>query len=153
MEVKAKRDGQGEYYLDIGPVTLSLSAQVIKALHTVIDQRLNQFSEQEAAALDKKFQAYKVLATKMSAVDDRIIQKFAPQVSPEQLVTIVRLAEGDVLLQKVLKNLSRQNRRQFEDDYAAMDKITVQHACLYMEQLVPMIKKAAQEQRELQQAL
>jgi flagellar motor switch protein FliG len=152
MEVSGKRDGNGDYQLQMGPVTLTLAPQVLHALHEVIDQRLNRCSEQEAQALDKKFQAFKVLATKMSGVDERIIQKFAPKVSAEQLVTIVRLAEGDELRHKVLRNLSQQNRRQFEEDYARLDKITVQQACVHMEQLVPTIRLAAQEQRTLQQA-
>jgi flagellar motor switch protein FliG len=143
MEVSGKRDGNGDYQLQMGPVTLTLAPQVL---------HLNRCSEQEAQALDKKFQAFKVLATKMSGVDERIIQKFAPKVSAEQLVTIVRLAEGDELRHKVLRNLSQQNRRQFEEDYARLDKITVQQACVHMEQLVPTIRLAAQEQRTLQQA-
>lgn len=89
----------------------------------------------------------------MSEVDDRIVQTFAPQVTPEQLVTIVRLAEGDVLREKVLRNLSKQNRRQFEEDYAALNKITVHQACLYREQLVPLIKKVAQQQKALHESI
>ncbi len=153
MEISAKRDESGEYQLEMGPVTLALPPQVIEALHSVIDKRLNQFSEEEALLLDKKLQAYKALATKMCAVDDRIFQTFAPQITSEQLVTLVRLGEGDSLREKVLRNLSRQNQRLFEEEFDLHDKITVQHACLYMEQLVPLIKKAVQRQKEIQQEM
>ena len=149
MEISASRNKTGEYQLEIGPVMFSLPSDVVKALQQVIDQRLNQNSAIDDENAKRKMTAYRVLASKMTSVDDRIVQKFAPQVSPEQLVTIVRMAEGDGLYKKVIKNLSKQNRRQFEEDYAAMDKITEQHACLYMEQIVPMIKRAAQEQNEL----
>lgn len=150
MEVTAKRNQQGEFELEMGPVTLELNAQVIEALRSVIDKRLNSSNDQETQLLEKKIQAYRVLATKMAEVDDRIIQEFAPQVGAEQLVTMVRLAEGNTLREKVLRNLSKQNRRQFEDDDKALGEITYQHACLYMEQIVPLIKQAAQHQKQLQ---
>lgn len=149
MEISASRNKMGEYQLEIGPVTFSLPSDVAKALQQVIDQRLNQNSAIDDENTKRKITAYRVLASKMIGVDDRIVQKFAPLVTPEQLVTIVRLAEGDEFYKKVVKNLSKQNRRQFEEDYASMDKITEQHACLYMEQIVPLIKRAAQEQKEL----
>ena len=149
MEISASRNKMGEYQLEIGPVTFSLPSDVAKALQQVIDQRLNQNSAIDDENTKRKITAYRVLASKMIGVDDRIVQKFAPLVTPEQLVTIVRLADGDEFYKKVVKNLSKQNRRQFEEDYASMDKITEQHACLYMEQIVPLIKRAAQEQKEL----
>ena len=149
MEISASRNKTGEYQLEIGPVTFSLSSDVVYALQQVIDQRLNQNSAVDDENTKRKITAYRVLASKMTGVDDRIVQKLAPQLTSEQLVTIVRMAEGDGLYKKVAKNISKQNRRQFEDDYVAMDKITEQHACLYMEQIVPLIKRAAQEQKEL----
>jgi len=149
MEISASRNKKGEYQLEIGPVTFSLSSDVVYALQQVVDQRLNQNSAVDDENTKRKITAYRVLASKMTGVDDRILQKLAPQLTSEQLVTIVRMAEGDGLYKKVAKNISKQNRRQFEDDYVAMDKITEQHACLYMEQIVPLIKRAAQEQKEL----
>jgi flagellar motor switch protein FliG len=136
----------------MGPVTFSLPHEVVRALRDVIDQRLNN-SGIDDENLQRKLLAYRVLASKMTGVDDKVVQKFAPKVTPEQLVTIVRMAEGDGLYHKIVKNLSKQNARQFETDYAAMDKITEQHACLYMEQLVPLIKRAAQEQKELHESM
>lgn len=150
MEILGSRLKSGEYQLEIGPVTFTLPSDVINALQQVIEQRL-QKNGSENDSIHRKLEAYRALASKMMGVDDRIVQKFAPQLSPEQLVTIARLAEGDGLYQKILKNLSMQNRRQFEEDYASMDKITEQHACLYMEQIVPLIKQTAQEQKQLQQ--
>ena len=149
MEISANRTKSGEYQLDIGPVTFDLPSEVIAALQQVIDQRINQKNSIDDESIKRKLEAYRALASKMIGVDDRIVQKFAPKVTPEQLVTITRLAEGDTLYQKVLKNLSKQNGRQFEEDYKAMNKITEQHACLYMEQIVPLIKLAAHEQKEL----
>ncbi|BCN94084.1 hypothetical protein THMIRHAM_18690 [Thiomicrorhabdus immobilis] len=153
MEISASRNHTGEYLLEIGPVTFTLPVDVISALQQVVDQRLNQNSSADDENLKRKLVAYRVLASKMTGVDDRIVQKFAPKVTPEQLVTIVRMAEGDGLYQKIVKNLSKQNRRQFEEDYEAMDKITEHNACLHMEQLVPLIKSAAQEQKELLESM
>lgn len=150
MDIEAKRKESGEFELEIGPVVFSLPVEVVKGLSTLLEQRLNNPSVADDESHQRKLTAYRVLAGKMIGVDDRIVQKFAPQVTPEQLVTIVRLAEGDGLYNKVVKNLSKQNRRQFEEDYAALDKITEQNACLHMEHLVPLIKSAAQEQQTLQ---
>lgn len=150
MEIAASRTQSGEYHLEIGPVTFTLPKEVISALQQVVEQRLHQSNSVDDENIKRKLDAYRMLATKMSGVDDRVVQKFAPRVTPEQLVTITRLAKGDVLYKKVSKNLSKQNRRQFEEDYKAMDKITEHHACLHMEQLVPLIKNAAQEQKDLQ---
>ena len=150
MDVTARRNKQGDYELEMGPVTLEIGSEVLSALQKVIDKRLNDSSDQEAALLDKKIQAYRLLATKMSSVDDRIVQAFAPKVVGAQLVTMVRLAEGNTLRNKVLKNLSKQNQRQFEEDEAQLGAISYQHACAYMEQIVPLIKQAAQEQKILQ---
>lgn len=148
MDIEAKRKESGEFELEIGPVVFSLSIEMIKALHDLLEQRLNSSSVADDESHQRKLTAYRMLANKMIGVDDRIVQKFSPEVTPEQLVTIVRLAEGDGLYQKVIKNLSKQNRRQFEEDYAALDKITEQNACLYMEQIVPLIKRVVQEQED-----
>lgn len=153
MEIAASRTKNGEYQLEIGPVTFTLPEDAVSALQQVIGQRLNQNNEVDSDNIKRKLDAYKALASKMIGVDDRIVQKLATKVTPEQLVTITRLAEGDSLYEKVARNLSKQNRRQFEEDYKAMNKITEKHACLYMEQIVPLIKRAAQEQKELQASL
>ncbi len=149
MDIKAWRDESGQFQLEMGPVIFTLHEEAIEGIRKVIDQRLHHSSELDEEGGRRKIKAYRVLASKMASVDDRIVQKFAAQVSPEQLVTIVRLAEGDALYQKVLKNLSKQNRRQFEEDYKAMDKISEHHACLHMEQVITLIRRAAEEQKLL----
>ncbi len=150
MDVSASRDKNGVFHLEIGPVTFALNGEAVEGLQKVIDQRLNQGSEIDAQNTKRKLDAYRALASKMAGVDDKIVQKFAPQVTPEQLVTIVRLSDGSSLYEKIVRNLSKQNRRQFEEDYKVLDKITEQNACIYMEQLVPLIKKAAQEQKAIE---
>jgi flagellar motor switch protein FliG len=153
MEISASRDKSGDYLLEVGPVTFTLQEDSVEALRSIIDQRLNKGDEIDAENMRRKLTAYRALANKMSAVDDLIVQKFAPKVTAEQLVTIVRLSEGSELYNKIVKNMSKQNRRQFEDDYKSMEKISEHNACIYMEQLVPLIKKAAQEQKELQKEM
>lgn len=149
MDVNARRGQTGEYFLELGPVVFELDSASVNTLQNIIRQRLSQPSGADDAALSKKLHAYRVLATKMNAMDDRILQKFATQVSQEQLVTLVRLSEGDRLFHKVVRNLSRQNGKQFQQDYHDLNKITTHQASLYMEQLVPMIRKAVQEQKAM----
>lgn len=149
MEVNAERLADGRYLLDLGPVSFHLDGPTIEQLNQVVSQRLHQSDETEAAALQKKLNAYRKLAQKLVSMDDRVLQKLLPQLSPEQTVTLVRLST-DGMYDKVCRNFSRQNAKQFEDDYQAFDKITLHQATLYMEQMMPMIKQAAQEQKKLQ---
>ncbi|QCU90821.1 FliG C-terminal domain-containing protein [Thiomicrorhabdus sediminis] len=150
MEVSAHKTKSGEYQLEIGPVTFELTADATAALSKVISQRLSQ-SGLDAENLHRKLKAYRAVANKLAYADDAIIQKFSTQLAPEQLITLVRLADGDSLYNKVARNLSKQNRRQFEDDFNGLNKITEHAACLHMEQIVPLIKKTAQEQKALQE--
>lgn len=150
MEISAKHDATGEYQLEVGPVQFALNKEAINALYHVIDKRLSEGDKKEAEALHRKLSAYRDLATKMGGVGDKVVQKFVTRVSPEQLVTMVRLADGQVLYNKVLRNLSKQNRRQFEEDYETMNRITEHQAVIYMEQIIPIVKQAAEEQKKLQ---
>lgn len=149
MEVSSKRNEAGEFLLEIGYVTISLPAEAVSSLKQVIGRRLNQTSDVEQQALDKKIAVYRELSNKLITTDDRIIQQVALQMTPEQLVTIARLSTGERLFHKIVRNLSRQNGSQFQEDYQAMDKITEHQACANMEKLVPLIRKAAQRQKEL----
>ncbi|MDR9497992.1 MAG: FliG C-terminal domain-containing protein [Hydrogenovibrio sp.] len=149
MEVNAKRLESGEYTLDMGPVSLTLEEPVLEQLYEVIHQRLQRSGQQEAVGLNKKLQAYRTLAKKLVTVNDRILQALLPQLTPEQMVTMVRLS-GPEMFDKVKRNLSRQNGQQFEEDHHDLNKITVHQAILYMEQIMPLIKRAAQEQKQRQ---
>lgn len=149
MEITAKRDHDGLYILETGPVSFELPQQALESLQKVVSDRLQKATSSSSESLNRKINTYRNLATKMITVDDRILQSFLPQASPEQLVTLVRLAEGERLFHKVMRNMSRQNGQQFQQDYQDLDKITEHQACLYMEQIVPMIKKAAQAQKEM----
>ncbi|KUJ72826.1 FliG C-terminal domain-containing protein [Thiomicrospira sp. WB1] len=152
MEVNAKRLESGEYNLDMGPVSLTLEEPVLERLYDVIHERLHRSGKQEAEALNKKLTAYRTLCRKLVSVDDRILQNLLPQLTPEQTVTMVRLA-GEEMYQKVMRNLSRQNAQQYEEDHHDLNKITVHQAILYMEQIMPLIKRAAQEQKKRQAEL
>ena len=149
MEIKAKREQSGVFQLDMGPVIFSLPVEAIEALQKVVYERLNQPSQQDDEAIHRKIKAYRALASKMTTMDNRVVEKFLQHIEPEHLITLVRLAEGDELYSTVKKNLSKQNRRQFEEDYLALDKITEHCACVHMEQLIPHIKRAVKEQKEL----
>lgn len=147
MDIIASKDQNGMNQLEIGPVILELPNQVVKGLYDAVHKHLNEPDAEAKKVLEKKLLAYRTLASKMRTVDDRIVQKFAAQLKPEHLVTLVRLSEGDSLYQKVVRNLSKQNARQFKMDYEDFNTITEHQACVYMEKIVPLIKKAAQEQK------
>ncbi|QBZ83862.1 hypothetical protein GHNINEIG_01930 [Hydrogenovibrio crunogenus] len=149
MEITAKRDHDGLYILETGPVSFELPQQALESLQKVVSDRLEKATSSSSEGLSRKLNTYRNLATKMITVDDRILQSFLPQASAEQLVTLVRLAEGERLFHKVMRNMSRQNGQQFQQDYQDLNRITEHQACLYMEQIVPMIKKAAQAQKEM----
>lgn len=149
MEITAKRDHDGLYILETGPVSFELPQQALESLQKLVSERLEKATSSSSESLKRKINTYRNLATKMITVDDRILQSFLPQATPEQLVTLVRLAEGERLFHKVMRNMSRQNGQQFQQDYQDLNQITEHQACLYMEQIVPMIKKAAQAQKEM----
>ena len=150
MEIEIHRLKNGDLRLDFGQVMLHLPPEIIKALQHVVEKRLNMSGEAERAALEKKLAIFRDLANKLAHMDDRVLQKVLPQLTPEQLVTLVRLSEGDYFYQKVLRNMSKTNRRQFEEDYARLNRITKHQAVIYMEQIIPLLKKAAQEQKALE---
>lgn len=147
MEISAKRGTDGEYLLEMGYVTIELPYDAVTQLQLIIDKRLNQSSEIEQQSLDKKIHVYRELANKLVNADERIIQKVAVQMTSEQLVTIARLADGERLFHKIMRNLSRQSGKQFQEDFQAFDKITEHQACINMEKMVPLIRQAAKERQ------
>lgn len=150
MDIEIHKLKNGEIRLDFGQVMLDLPPQVVEALQAVVDKRLNMSGEAERASIKKKLVIFRDLANKLAHMDDRVLQKVLPQLTPEQLVTLVRLSDGDYFYNKVLRNLSKTNRRQFEEDYARLNRITEHQAVIYMEQIIPLLKKAAQEQKALE---
>lgn len=149
MDITAKRDHDGQYILEMGPVFFELPLESLELLHKLVGERLGNHATVDMDGLNKKLNAYRALASKLVSMDDRVLQKLVTQLTPEQLVTMVRLADGERLFHKVIRNLSRQNGQQFQQDYHDLNKITVHQASLYMEQAVPMIRQAAQEQKAL----
>ncbi|SIO10346.1 flagellar motor switch protein FliG [Sulfurivirga caldicuralii] len=149
MDIEVRRLKNGEIQLDFGRVMLNLQPAVIKALQQALDARLNACGEKERAAIKKKLAVFSDLAKKLAAVDDRIMQRMLSQLTAEQLVTLARLG-GEAVLRKIERNLSKTNRRQFEEDYARLNRITEHQAVIYMEQIVPVLKKIAQEQKALE---
>lgn len=150
MGIEIKKLENGEVRLDFGQVMLDLPVSVISTLQQVVDKRLNMSGEAERLAIKKKLAVFRDLANKLAHMDDRVLQKVLPQLTPEQLVTLVRLSDGDYFYNKVLRNLFKTNRRQFEEDYARLNRITEHQAGIYMEQIIPLLKQAAQEQKRLE---
>lgn len=152
MEITAKREKNGHSILGVGAVSFELTEEAIEALQKIIGERLAQNSGGSSEALQRKIKTYRNLATKMITVDDVSLQMVLPRMKPEQLVTMVRLADGERLFHKVMRNLSRQNGQQFQQDYLDLDQITEHQAGVYMEQIIPLIKEVAQVQKQRQSA-
>ncbi len=150
MEISVKKLKNQNFALEVGAVTLEVAPEVVKSLHETIDRHLNQGGATDDSALQKKLGVFRALADKLVVANDRVLQNFLPKLKPMQLVTLVRLSTGGKLYDKVLKNLSRTNARQFEEDYQAMDKITLHQALVNMEQIVPLLKAAIAEQKKIE---
>lgn len=149
MEILAKRNESGSFHLTMGYVSFDMSESAIQALQKVISERLGQSSEKDKLITEKKIQAYRQVANKLVQADNRIVQKFAVLLSAEQLITLARLAQDESLYNKIMMNLSKQNKAQFEDDYRAMKGITEKQALINMEQIIPIIKQVAKEVKSL----
>ncbi len=149
MEILAKKNEAGSFHLAMGYVSFDMSESAIQALQKVISERLGQSSEKDKLITEKKIQAYRQVANKLVQADNRIVQKFAVLLSAEQLITLARLAQDESLYNKIMMNLSKQNKAQFEDDYRAMKGITEKQALINMEQIIPIIKQVAKEVKSL----
>ena len=150
MEIKAKRQKSGDYMIEIGPTIFTLPENVVEALTQVLKNRNQNSAEQDKARMEKRLAAYRGLASKLSTIDDALMQNLLTQISPEQMVTLARIASDDSVYKKILKNLSRQNGRQFEDDYKRLSRISVHQAGTQMETMVPILKKAIQARKQIQ---
>jgi len=150
MEIAVKKLKNQNFALEVEPVTLELPSEVVKNLYEVIERHLNTAAISSNEALEKKLSVFRALSDKLIDANDRVLQHFLPKLTAAQLVTLVRLSTRQRLYQKVLKNLSRTNARQFEEDYREMDKITVHQAVVSMEQIIPQLKAAIAEQKKLE---
>lgn len=150
MEIKAKRQANGEYMIEIGPVIFNLPQPVVEALHQVINERAHAVTSADKERTEKRLAAYRSLANKLGTIEDPLMQTLLTQIRPEQMVTLARIATGDAVYQKILKNLSRQNARQFEEDYARINQISVHQASSQMELMLPILKKAIQTRKQIQ---
>ncbi|GAB6035307.1 FliG C-terminal domain-containing protein [Galenea microaerophila] len=149
MEISVKKLKNQNFALEVEPVTIELTPEVVKSLHEVINLYLKK-GQSQSEDLEKKLSIFRALADKLVRADDRVLQHFLSKLTPGQLVTLVRLSTDQKLYQKVLKNLSRTNARQFEEDYREMDKITQHQAVVYMEQIIPQLKAAIAEQKKIE---
>ncbi len=149
MDIKAKRNKTGEYMIEMGPVIFNLPQNVVEALYKVISQRAQASSEQDKLRMEKRLAAYRSLANKLGTIEDAIMQSLLNQIRPEQMVTLARISQSKEVYNKIVRNLSRQNARQFEEDYVRLTKISVHQAGTHMEQMLPVLKKAIQARKDV----
>ena len=150
MEINARHAGGDQIEVEIGNATITLPTSTLKSLQQLINQRLNQVDSNEQQEMQKKIKAYAALATKMAQFKPVVLQTLFVKLSPQQLVTLARLAHGNTLYEQIMANLSKQNRRQFEDDYQTFNQISYHQAIIFMEQSINLIKKAARQQKSLE---
>lgn len=150
MEIKAKRQKNGDYVIEVGPTIFSLPENVVEGLNKVINDRFKTVTPQDKERMEKRLVAYRNLAAKLSTIEDAIMQNLLNQISPEQMVTLAKINQDGAVYQKILRNLSRQNARQFEEDFKRAGKTSVHQASTQMEQMIPVLKKAIQVRKQVQ---
>lgn len=150
MEIKAKRQQSGNYVVEVGPTIFNLPENVVEALSKVIRERFKVVTEQDKERMQKRLTAYRALAGKLTQVENALMQDLLNQVSSEQMVTLARIAQGDEVYKKIVANLSRQNARQFEEDFKRLNKISLHQASTQMEKMVPILKKVIQARKQIQ---
>jgi len=143
MDIYVKRTKEGGFQLSMGYVTFQLSESALLKLKDVISVRLNQSSDVDNANHERKLTGYRNLANKLVASSDRVVQEFAITLTTEQLVTIARLADGKKMCDKIVRNLSKQNGKQFMADFEGIGGVTEHQAIVNMEQAIPIIRKVA----------
>lgn len=148
MEIRGKRQKNGDFMIEVGPTIFNLPENVVKALADLLKNRSARSAEQDKVRMEKRLDAYRGLAQKLSALDDALVQSVLGQITPDKMVTLARLAPGDAVYNKILKNLSRQNGRQFADDYKRTDRISVHQASTQMEQMIPVLRRAIQARKQ-----
>jgi|SRR5690554_3021097 len=147
MEVKGKRQQTGDYIIEAGSTIISLPQNVIAALANLMNNRKDDTDGRYKARVEQRLQTFRAFANQVSQFDGPVIQGLLSQITMEQMVTLARLADGDKVYQKIVANLSRQNARQFEDDYQRLNKITVHQASAQMDKIVPIIQRAIKSQK------
>ncbi|WP_029933778.1 FliG C-terminal domain-containing protein [Thiomicrospira pelophila] len=150
MEIKAKRQQSGNYVVEVGPTIFNLPENVVEALSKVIRERFKVVTEQDKERMQKRLTAYRVLAGKLTQVENALMQDLLNQISSEQMVTLARIAQGDEVYKKIVANLSRQNARQFEEDFKRLERISLHQASTQMEKMVPILKKVIQARKQIQ---
>lgn len=150
MDIKAKRQQSGQYVIEVGPTIFNLPENVVEALNKVITERFRVMTDQDKERMQKRLTAYRALAGKLTQIENALMQDLLTQISSEQMVTLARIAEGDEVYKKIVANLSRQNARQFEEDFKRLDKISIHQASTQMEKMVPILKKVIQARRQIQ---
>lgn len=150
MEIKAKRQQSGNYVVEVGPTIFNLPENVVEALSKVIRERFKVVTDQDKERMQKRLTAYRALAGKLTQIENALMQDLLTQISSEQMVTLARIAQGDEVYKKIVANLSRQNARQFEEDFKRLNKISIHQASTQMEKMVPILKKVIQARRQIQ---
>lgn len=150
MDIKTKRQQSGQYVIEVGPTIFNLPENVVEALNKVITERFRVVTVQDKERMQKRLTAYRNLAGKLTQIEDALMQDLLNQISSEQMVTLARIAQGDEVYKKITANLSRQNARQFEEDFKRLDKISIHQASTQMETMVPILKKVIQARRQIQ---
>jgi flagellar motor switch protein FliG len=148
MDIRAEKQPDNSIMLHLDFVSYKLSNTVAVNLKNILDHRLNNNSEAELESLEIKIRHYRELANKLNSLDAIVIQTFLLELNTKQKVILARLAAADSFYNKILLNLSKQNQKQFKEDYDEYDEITYHQAALEMERMIPLIRKAAQKQRD-----
>lgn len=134
---------ESEYVIELDCAILTLPQAHVQALQRGIEARLRRGANGDMAQYKKKLVVYAQLLNKLVDMNDIKMQEFLRKIKSEQAVIMAKVAGGNSLKEKFMRNMPMQTRRVFEDDYDEMQKITLHQAVNYVEEVLPLLKSLA----------
>lgn len=148
LEVKGKRLKNGQFLVEIGPAIFQMPEAVVTGLAQALKDRQISSQDADKQRAQKRLDGYRALATKISEMEDAVIQNVLSQITPAQIISLARISQSKAVYNKIVNNLSRQNSRQFEEDYRENKPISVHQASMHMEVMLPIIRRAVRLRKE-----
>lgn len=148
LEIRGRRQKTGGFILEIGPAIFNLHASVVRGLADVLSNREESAKKMDEHRTQQRLEGYRALASKIAGMEDSIVQSILGQVTPAQIISLARVSQSKAVYNKIVNNLSRQNARQFEEDYRENTKISVHQASMHMEALLPVVRRAIRLRKE-----
>lgn len=140
MDVTTLLDQDGKIVIELGCAIVTLPRESAQALQKGIQERLARSGSKEQQQLHKKLGIYKRMIATLVDMDDVKMQEFLRQVKAESVVVMAKVSASQAFYNKVSKNMPRQTRRAFEEDFLVMKPVTIHQAVNHIESVIPNLK-------------